>query len=109
VFATDDHWSVLRPGKDSTAQKVDVPAARDAQVNHMSNFLDAVRTRKQPDCIIDDAFQSTATVQLAMISHYAGNNRIDWDAKTERITNSPAANKLLKREYRAPYKHPYTA
>jgi hypothetical protein len=32
-----------------------------------------------------------------------------WDKEKEQILNNPAAVKLLKREYRAPYKHPYTA
>jgi predicted dehydrogenase len=108
VFATDDYWSILRPGKDATPEKIDVAAAKDAQMRHVANFLDAVRTRKTPDCPIEDAYQSTATVQLAMLSHYSGNNRVDWDARAEKITNNPAAAKMLKREYRAPYKHPYS-
>jgi len=59
-------------------------------------------------CRPEDAFQSTATVQLGMISYQAG-SRVVWDAGQEQIVNNAAAAKLLKRPYRAPYKHPYEA
>jgi hypothetical protein len=32
---------------------------------------------------------------------------VQWDPAAERITNNPAGQGLLKREYRAPWKHPY--
>ena len=31
---------------------------------------------------------------------------LEWDARAERFTNHPGANKLLSYEYRAPYKLP---
>ena len=33
--------------------------------------------------------------------------KIAWDEATEQILDNPAAAELLKREYRAPWKHPY--
>jgi hypothetical protein len=41
-----------------------------------------------------------------MIAYETG-GRLAWDAKTEQITNHPEAAKLLKRAYRAPWKHPH--
>ena len=41
-----------------------------------------------------------------MISYDTG-AKIAWDAKAEKITGNPEAAKLLKREYRAPWKHPH--
>ena len=43
-----------------------------------------------------------------MIAYETG-SRVVWDKQKEQILNNPAAAKLLKREYRTPYKHPYTA
>jgi len=72
----------------------------------MAEFLKAVRERKPPSCLPEDAWLSTTTVQLAMISYETGTT-VEWDAAKELIVNNEAASKLLKREYRAPYQHPY--
>ena len=65
-----------------------------------------MRQHKPASGTIADAHLSTSTVKLAMIAYETG-ARLTWDAKTEQITNSPAAAKLLQRAYRAPYQHPY--
>ena len=62
---------------------------------------------QQPSCSIEDAYRSTATVQLAMIAYETG-LPVRWDAAAEQITNNPAGQGLLKREYRPPWKHPFT-
>jgi hypothetical protein len=73
---------------------------------HMANFLECVRTRRQPACPIERGFQSTATVQLGMIAYESG-SVVHWDAGREEITDNPASAALLKRDYREPYEHPY--
>ena len=104
IFAADNRWVVIPRGKNKDRQEHEIKT--DAGTEHVADFLRAVRTRKKPACAIDDAFKSTATVQLAMISYETG-SAVDWDEKTEQIANNPAATKLLKREYRKPYEHPY--
>jgi hypothetical protein len=74
----------------------------------MAEFLTAVREGKQPGVSLEEGFRSTATVKLAMIA-YDTATKVAWDAKTEQIPDNPAAAALLKRPYRAPWKHPYTA
>ena len=75
---------------------------------HMTEFLDAVRNRKQPGCTIEEGFRSTTTVKLAMIAYDVGAT-VAWDEQTEQITNNAQADGMLKRPYRAPWKHPYQA
>jgi hypothetical protein len=72
----------------------------------MDDFLTAVRTRKQPTCTPDDAFRSTATVQLAMIALETA-SIVRWDAAARQIPGNPSAASLLKRPYRQPWTHPY--
>ena len=105
VFVTDNTWAVIPRGKNQKRQEFKAEA--NLGLLHMENFLESVRTRKQPVCLIDDAFHSTATVQLGMIA-YETASTIRWDAATETIPDNPAAAELLKREYRQPWKHPYT-
>jgi predicted dehydrogenase len=102
VFATDARWVVIPKKGERRVHE----AKNDAGLAHMTDFLEAVRSRRKPACVPEDAFRSTTTVQLAMISYRAG-TRVDWDAANEQITNSADAAKLLKREYRTPYRHPY--
>jgi predicted dehydrogenase len=104
VFVTDSRWVVIPNAKGGERKTFEVKG--DTGLKHVQNWLDAVRSRKQPMCLPEDGFFSAATVQLAMISYKTG-SRVVWDRQKEQVVNNPAAAKLLKREYRAPYKHPY--
>jgi hypothetical protein len=104
IFVTDDRWEIIPRGKANERQVKEVKT--DAGLLHVTEFLNAVRERKPAGCLVEDAYASTATVQLAMISYETG-TKVDWDAKSEQILNNPAAAKLLRREYREPYKHPF--
>jgi predicted dehydrogenase len=104
VFVTDNRWVVIP--RDSKQQRRTTEAGSDSGTAHMSEFLGAIRTREQPSCLPADAWQSTATVQLAMASYESG-GPVVWDHGRKAITENKPAAKLLKREYRQPWKHPY--
>jgi len=103
VFATDRRWTVIPRGK----KEPEVHEANtDMKTAHMADFLTAVKEGGKLSCPIEEAFRSTATVQLAMIAQETG-SVVDWDEAKEEIIDNPAAEALLKREYRAPWQHPY--
>jgi predicted dehydrogenase len=106
LFATDSGISIFDSGKNGKREDLSLPA-ESMQENHMKNFLDAVKTRnkKSISCTPEDAFKSTATVQLAMISYYTG-TLVCWDSQKNMIINNDEASRLLRREYRPKYKHP---
>ncbi len=106
MFADDSRVVIFEAGKDGKREDLQIPT-ESMQENHVKNFLDAVRTknRKTISCTPEDAFQSTATVQLAMISYYTG-SVVKWDYQKKEIAGNPEASQLLKREYREKYKHP---
>lgn len=104
VFVTDQRWVIIPKGRD--VERIEHNVKADMGAVHMAEFLIAVRARTQPGCPIEEGFRSTATVKLAMIAYDVG-AKITWDDRTEQITNHAHANGLLKREYRAPWKHPY--
>ncbi len=104
IFVTDDRWEVIPRGQGKDRQVHE--AKGEDGLAHMAEFLKAVQARQQPGCVIQDAYASTAAVKLAMIAYDTG-SRITWDAPSERIPDNPAAAKLLKREYRQPWVHPY--
>ena len=106
IFAEDSKVVVFPAGKDAKREDLAIPTPL-MQEKMVENFLDAVR-KKDPRlicCPPEDAFQSTATVQLAMISYNTG-SVVRWDAATNEITGNPSASALLKRNYRGKYVHP---
>ncbi|MCP5546632.1 MAG: Gfo/Idh/MocA family oxidoreductase [Akkermansiaceae bacterium] len=106
VFCTDDRWVVLPEGRNA---KPEIHEAKtDSTALHMAEFLDTVRSRRQPSVSIGEAHRSTTAVKLAMISLDTG-SKVGWDADGERIVDHPEAAAFLKRDYRAPWIHPYQA
>lgn len=107
VFAADSKMVVLPAGKDGKRQDFDIPT-QGMQEKHVGEFITAVQ-RRNPEglsSLVEDAFQSTASVQLAMIAYYTG-SVVRWDQAAQSVTGNPAASALLKREYRGGMKHPF--
>ena len=72
---------------------------------HVENFLNCVRSRKQPKAPADVAHRVCALIHLGEIA-YRTKTVLEFDPKTERIVNHPKLNDLLTKEYRAPYGMP---
>jgi predicted dehydrogenase len=106
IFASDRRWVVIPKGKGAKREEFNAPS--DMGTLHMADFLNTVRTRKQPACTIEDGYKSTATVQLGMIAYESG-SVVTWNEKSEQILDNAPASRLLKREYRKPWTHPYHA
>jgi predicted dehydrogenase len=72
---------------------------------HARNFLDCVKSRAKCNCDIETGHRSTSATLLANIA-LKSRSLLEWDGKAERFTNSSQANKLLRYDYRAPYRLP---
>lgn len=79
------------------------PAGDNARVAHARNFLDCVKSRQQPVENLDVGHHVSAVAALGNIA-LRSKSRIEWDAAAERVAGNEAANALLRREYRAPWK-----
>ena len=92
-----------------TGAKAQIAAKKAAgkilDADHARNFLDCVKSRKEPSCSIEFGHRATSAPLIANIAHRT-KNYLEWDAKAERFTNNDAANKLLSYEYRKPYRLP---
>jgi predicted dehydrogenase len=104
VYLTDERYVVIPTTRGLERRTVE--AKNDQQTEHVAEWLEAVRTRGKVSCPPEDAYRSTAAVQLAMIAQKAG-GRVDWDASTEHLLGNPKAAALVKREYRGPWVHPW--
>ena len=70
-----------------------------------ADFLTCIRTGARPVCDIEIGHRSTSMSLLGMLSLKLGRS-IQWDGRKQVITGDPEANKLLRREYRAPWTYP---
>ncbi|MBI5084743.1 MAG: hypothetical protein HZB13_09115, partial [Acidobacteria bacterium] len=70
---------------------------------HARNFLDCVKSRQQPVENLEVGHHVTAVSQLGNVA-LRSKSRIEWDAAAERVAGNDAANALLFRSYRAPWK-----
>ena len=105
MFAGDTRWVVIANSDKIAAAGVQRPGRSWAPTTWPISSRPSA-PRKQPICPIEDAFRSTATVQLGMIA-YETASTVDWDAASEQIVGNEPAGRLLRREYRSPWTHPY--
>lgn len=83
-------------------------AGRQADKEHQDNFVECVRSRKEPISSVAQGHYSTMLCHLANISYRVGNKKLKFDAATETFKDAPEANSFLKRVYRAPWVIPET-
>jgi predicted dehydrogenase len=106
IFANDGKVIIFPVERGGKQEDISLPTPA-MQDNHVKNFIEAVRTKNKNliSCTPADAFMTTATVQLAMISYYTG-TPVKWNEQNNEITGNPQASSLLSREYRGKYRHP---
>jgi predicted dehydrogenase len=77
----------------------EIPQSIIRSPGHQQNFIDAVKSRTQPQSNLQYAREMTMPMHLALIS-YRLEEPLNWNAKKEQFKNNPAANDLLWRPYR---------
>ncbi len=75
---------------------------------HMKDFLAAIDARLKPVADIEEGHISTASCILGNVAMKLGRT-LEWDLKTQRVVGDEEANRLLRRQYRAPWVHPEPA
>ena len=107
VFVSDTRFIVMPPGKDAQRTDLSIPTEEGMQELHMADFLNAVKSKdpRKISCKVEDAFASSATVQLAAIAYYTG-SKVKWDKRNKTVIDNPEATRLLKRVYRGKWQHP---
>ncbi len=74
------------PGESAAASAVapDIVGGSNDTLLHMQNFIDCVRSRKQPNCPFEIGFRSAIACQMAIASYRQG-RVVRWDPKREAI------------------------
>jgi predicted dehydrogenase len=87
-----------------SADAVKLEVSRD----HMRNFFDCVRSRKDPVACVENGHRSACIGHLIIIGLWMG-RKLQWDPAREQFTGDGAAEaaKHLAREMRAPYNYQF--
>ena len=67
--------------------------------------MQAIESGHKPVADIEIGHQATTLALLGMLSLKLGRS-VRWDSERELIIDDAEANKLLRREYRAPWQYP---
>jgi hypothetical protein len=76
--------------------------------DHMANFFEAVKSRKDPICPVETGHQSAVVGHLIVAALRTGKT-LHWDAAKEQFVgdNARDGNKHLSRKMRKPYNYNY--
>ncbi|MGC4037999.1 MAG: Gfo/Idh/MocA family oxidoreductase [Chitinophagaceae bacterium] len=77
----------------------EVPQTIKRSPGHQQNFVDAVKSRTQPESNLEYARKLTLPMHLGMIS-YRLKRKLEWDSEKEKFLHDKEANGYLHREYR---------
>jgi len=108
LVADREKWRIFPEGSgdDQRMQAVDPQASdRLSHINHCENFIRAIRHGDPLNAEIEFGHRSALYAHLGNIAFWA-DQRVVYDEKKRKITNSEKANALLTPAYRAPWKFP---
>jgi predicted dehydrogenase len=101
-----DSWEVF-PEWDDENKKTKVPAMPkqtgvDSHEDHMRNFLECIKTRKDPNCTIENGRLVAAYAHMGNIA-LRTNSRLVWNESDKNFGDNKAANALITPKYRKPW------
>jgi len=71
--------------------------------NHHANWFECIRTRQKPNCSEEIGHRGASLGHLTIIAYRLGRS-LKWDPVKEQFLNDEAANRLLSRGMRAPWR-----
>lgn len=99
---TGGGWQVFGPKEEIVAQSGGIHPDKEHQVN----FIECIRSRKQPNAPVQQAYLSASLVHFANIAFRTGNKQLFFDGDNEKFVGNEDANKLLRTAYRENYEVP---
>ncbi|MGQ1788203.1 Gfo/Idh/MocA family protein [Saccharicrinis sp. GN24d3] len=93
-------WASEQSFLDTPTSEIKAPIYKSD--NHWQNFIDCIKSGKEtitPAHVAHNSISVGLLGEIAMLT----NEKLRWDGKTERFTNSERANRLLSRPFRAPW------
>jgi predicted dehydrogenase len=91
-------------GSSARTAEMKMECVDDGVANHVANMLECMKTRQLSQTDIEYGHRSTSACVLGNVA-LRSKERLEWDVANQKLVKGgPAAQKLLSREYRAPWK-----
>jgi predicted dehydrogenase len=107
IVINRDGWELMPETKDGKYKVPKLPfhEGHENHLEHMQNFIDCIRSRKDPACPVENGRL------VALYAHFANialrtNSKLVWKEYTQNFGDNAAANALIRPQYRAPWKFP---
>ncbi len=100
-------WEVFPENENGQYKVPAMPrqSARDSHEDHVKNFLECIKSRKEPNCPIEQGRLVALYAHMANIA-LRTQSRLEWNDTTKNFGNNQAANALITSTYRDPWKLP---
>lgn len=100
-------WELLPETEDGKYKVPAIPkqGGRDYHLEHMKNFLDCIRDRKDPACTIENGRLVALYSHMGNIALRTG-TQLHWNEASKNFGDNAAANALIQPTYRKPWKFP---
>ena len=79
--------------------------ARDSHEDHVKNFLECIKSRKDPNCSIENGSLVALYAHMGNIA-LRTQSRLEWNDTAKNFGNNKAANALITPHYREPWTMP---
>lgn len=106
LLINDSGWEVLIEKRKANLDPFNKPGGEDPRPAHVGNFLDCVKSRRQPVQHLENGHFVSTVAHLGNLALRVG-RLLHWDAARERVKDDAEANRLLAPRYRAPWTLPY--
>src|SRR5947208_15671333 len=92
IILNDSGYEILTERKQANLDSGKKPGSGDPRPAHVRNFLDCVKTRRQPVLNLEIGHHVSTVAHLGNIAYRTG-RKLVWDAVGEKVLNDHAANK----------------
>ncbi len=107
IILNDSGWEIITERKQANLDSQRKPGSGNPRPAHVRNFLDCVRSRKQPVLNLEVGHHVSTVAHLGNIAYRSG-RKVVWDPVKERIVDDREADRLVGVKYRKPWSLPYS-
>jgi predicted dehydrogenase len=106
IILNDSGYQIITEPKRANLDSERKPGSPDPRPAHVRNFLDCMKSRKQPVLNLEVGHHVSSVAHLGNIALRTG-RKINWNAAEETVLDDPAADRMIGTDYRGPWKLPY--
>ncbi len=106
IILNDEGWEVKTERKAANLDSMRKPGSGDPRPAHVRDFLDCMKTRRQPVLNLEVGHHVSTVAHLGNIAYRTG-RKVVWDAQKEKIVGDKQADRLVGVQYRKPWSLPY--